>query len=98
MNEGLNTTSHKARFDGYCWDDLQCGYYQWQTLGYNNKEVHGDRVTFFITEMPAGRRTLTYLARATRPGVFVVMPAEAYAMYDPSRWGRSASDRVQIWR
>jgi uncharacterized protein YfaS (alpha-2-macroglobulin family) len=40
--------------------------------------------------------TFSYLARATHEGEFVAMPAEAYAMYDLTTWGRSASDVVTI--
>jgi alpha-2-macroglobulin len=88
LNEALNTTSHNG--NDYYFD------YQWQALGYNNKEVHGDRVTFFITEMAAGVRTFTYFARATHAGQFTAMPAEVYAMYNLALWGRSASSQVSI--
>jgi uncharacterized protein YfaS (alpha-2-macroglobulin family) len=84
LNEGLNTTSHEAS----AYEEPR---YYWREYGYNNKEVHGDRVSFFITELGKGRRTLNYLARATHEGEFVAMPAEVYAMYDLTTWGRSAS-------
>ena len=86
LNEGLNTTSH-----------VEVGYneqpYYWQEYGYNNKEVYGDRVSFFITDLSDGRHEYTYYARVTHAGEFVAMPTEAYAMYDATVWGRSASDR-----
>jgi uncharacterized protein YfaS (alpha-2-macroglobulin family) len=85
LNEGLNTTSHIALAYG------EDPHTYWQEYGYNHKEVHGDRVSFFITEMSAGQRTFTYLARATHAGEFVALPTEAYAMYDLATWGRSAS-------
>jgi hypothetical protein len=89
LNEGLNTTSHVATAYGSF-------EYQWQGLGYNNKEVHGDRVTFFITEMERGVKTFTYFARATHAGDFKAMPAEVYAMYNLALWGRSASSQLII--
>lgn len=89
LNENLNTSSHDGRrYDG------QRSY--WQEYGYNYKEVRGDRVSFFITEMRAGRSTFTYYARATHSGSFTAMPAEAYAMYNVTLWGRSASSAVVI--
>jgi len=86
LNESLNTTAH---------DSLAAWYndtgYGWQSLGYNHKEVHGDRVSFFITELTAGQHTFNYYARAVQPGRYVALPAEAWAMYDASVWGRSPS-------
>lgn len=92
LNEGLNTTSRIA--DEY-WE-YQTEEFGWQSLGYNYKEIFGDRVSFFVTEMGAERRTFTYFARATLPGQFTAMPAEAYGMYDPALWGRSASAQLMI--
>jgi uncharacterized protein YfaS (alpha-2-macroglobulin family) len=89
LNEGLNTTSHVVN----AYTDP---HYYWQEYGYNYKEIRGDRVSFFITEMDAGQRTLTYIARATHSGEFVAMPAEAYAMYDLATWGRSASSELVV--
>jgi len=84
LNERLNTTSHEAVA-------YQEPRYYWRDYGYNNKEVRGDRVSFFITEMGKGQRTFTYFARATITGEFVALPAQVYAMYDLTTWGRSAS-------
>ena len=89
LNEGLNTNSHVA-------DAYNNAQYRWQHLGYNYKEVHGDRVSFFITEMDGRLRTITYYARATQAGNFTAMPTEVYAMYNLALWGRSASDQLTI--
>jgi uncharacterized protein YfaS (alpha-2-macroglobulin family) len=86
----LNTASHEAG----AYDDEPA--YYWQSYGYNNKEVRDDRVSFFITEFGKGSRTFTYYARATRAGQFVAMPVEAWAMYDLSMWGRSASTELFV--
>jgi uncharacterized protein YfaS (alpha-2-macroglobulin family) len=91
LNERLNTTSHVASVDPY--DEPR---YYWQEYGYNQKEVHGDRVSFFITEMNGGRHSFTYLARATHTGEFVALPVEVSAMYDLTTWGRSASGRLVV--
>jgi len=96
LNEGLNTTSHEGTAYGYCYDYSNCEGYHWQEYGYNNKEAHSERVSFFITELNGGRHTFTYFARATRAGAFVALPAEAYAMYDLTVWGRSASNRFVV--
>ena len=85
LNENLNSDSFAPR--------AQTRYNE---LGYNRKEVHGDRVTFFVTEMLDGTHTFTYFARATRDGSFVAMPAYVEAMYDLTQWGRSASTAVVV--
>ena len=89
LNERLNTTSHVAQARAE-------PVFYWREYGYNHKEVRDDRVTFFITEMPAGTYTYTYYARATHAGTFAALPVEVSAMYDATRWGRSASQRVII--
>jgi uncharacterized protein YfaS (alpha-2-macroglobulin family) len=89
LNEGVNITSHEGSAD-------QEPRYYWQDYGYNHKEVKGDRVSFFITELPKGNHTFIYMARATHAGEFVAMPTGAAAMYDLTVWGRSASDLFRI--
>lgn len=90
LNENLSSTS---RVNSYGYADSRT---VWEQLGYNHKEVFGDRVSFFITEMNAGTTTLTYMTRALHAGSFTAMPTEAYAMYDLAIWGRSASGVVVI--
>jgi uncharacterized protein YfaS (alpha-2-macroglobulin family) len=67
-----------------------------RATNYTYKETRGERVSFFITEMSAGKHEFTYFVRATQDGRFVAMPAEAYAMYDLATWGRSSSAAVVI--
>ena len=93
LNEGLSA-ANEVNMDDWGYEDYQSFY--WQDYGYNYKEIRGDRVVFFITTVGKGTRTLTYYARATTPGQFVALPAQAYAMYDLNLWGRSASANVQI--
>jgi uncharacterized protein YfaS (alpha-2-macroglobulin family) len=92
LNEKLNNTSHVLEFNGDYYDER----FYWQDYGYNNKEIRGGRVSFFITEVGKGQHVYTYLARATRTGEFIALPAEAYAMYDEEVWGHSPSKRLVI--
>jgi alpha-2-macroglobulin len=89
LNEGLANTSHTS------YDD-ESSDRSWQQRGYNQKEVRADRVSFFMTYLPKGRRTFTYYARATRTGRFTAPPAEVWAMYDAAMWGRSGSAVVAV--
>jgi alpha-2-macroglobulin len=89
LNESLNTTSRVT-------DIHNNDVFHWRSLGYNNKEVRSDRVTFFITEVNAGTYSIEYLARAVSSGTFIALPAEAYAMYESSIWGRSESSILTV--
>ena len=87
INEKLNTATH----DAYALaSEYQIEYF-WEEYGYNYKEIHPDRVSFFIAELKTGTYTYEYLARATIEGTYVALPAEIYAMYDQELWGISSS-------
>jgi uncharacterized protein YfaS (alpha-2-macroglobulin family) len=88
VNEDLNTTSHDI-------DYYRNPEYRWRDLGYNYKEIHQDRVSFFITELDEGRHQFTYYCRVVHAGTFLALPAEAWEMYNLSNWGRSASDILE---
>jgi hypothetical protein len=89
LNERLGTTSHTAAAN-------EAPAYDWEELGYNRKDVHDERVSFFITHLAPGRHVLRYLARAISAGDFAALPAQAYLMYEPDVWSRSAGGRLQI--
>jgi uncharacterized protein YfaS (alpha-2-macroglobulin family) len=91
LNEGLNTSSRWIGEANYVETD-----YRWRSLGYNNKEIYGDRVSFFITDLSKGLHRFTYYARATSVGRFVALPAEVWGMYDLALWGRSSSDQFTV--
>jgi uncharacterized protein YfaS (alpha-2-macroglobulin family) len=100
LNEKLNTTSHDPGAYDY---DPEAGIWRlegdWQSYGYNNKEIRGGRVTFFVTELGGldGKlRVFEYLARATHAGLYTGLPAEVSAMYDPRLWGRSAGAELTV--
>jgi uncharacterized protein YfaS (alpha-2-macroglobulin family) len=89
INDRLATTSYVARER---WEsELEPRKYP-----YSRKDVRDEAVALFINELPAGTHTFTYLARATTAGTFHALPSEAYPMYRPELWGRSAGDVVQI--
>lgn len=89
INEQI--ASEQLGMPGYLYPNVN-----WGELGYNYKEIREDRVTFFVTDMPAGVWQISYLARAVTPGDYVALPAEAYAMYNLEQWGRSAADTWQV--
>jgi len=85
LNERLATTSYAARSSG------EAGRYP-----YSRKDVYDDAVALFFNELAPGTHTFTYLARATTAGTFHALPTEAYPMYRPELWGRSAGDVVVV--
>ena len=93
LNSNLNITSHEALIDE---EGNPYERFSWEDYGYNNKEIRGSRVIFFITSLKEGRTVITYLARATQPGVFSALPAELSAMYDAAFWARSESAVVTV--
>jgi uncharacterized protein YfaS (alpha-2-macroglobulin family) len=56
---------------------------------FDHKEIRDDRVVYSATVLWKGTYTLTYVARATTPGVFIRPPAHAEEMYNPALFGRS---------
>jgi hypothetical protein len=68
-------------------------YYGYWEYGWwspwDHRELRDDRVVYVATTLWAGTYTMTYIARATTPGVFVRPPAQAEEMYNPGVNGRS---------
>lgn len=62
----------------------------WEEITWDNQELRDDRVQWFADRVRAGHYVLTYQARATTDGTFLVLPAHAEAMYEPEISGRSA--------
>ena len=56
---------------------------------FEHRELHDDRVVYAARELWRGAWSVTYVARATTPGVFVRPPAYAEEMYNPAVYGRS---------
>ncbi len=56
---------------------------------FDHKEMGDSRVLYSATLLWQGTYTMTYIARATTPGVFVRPPAHAEEMYNPAVYGRS---------
>ncbi len=72
--------------------DAETGVDAWWT----HRELHDQKVTFFVTWLRRGKATLTYQLRAETPGVFHVLPAQAYLMYTPEIRANSTSFTMPI--
>jgi alpha-2-macroglobulin len=65
------------------------GPFDWQ-------ERRDEKQVFFLTDVPKGTTTLTYLVQAIHPGRFTAMPTFAYPMYEPEIWGRSGEQSLTV--
>jgi uncharacterized protein YfaS (alpha-2-macroglobulin family) len=68
----------------------------WSWNWFDRQAFRDERTDAFASQLYPGVYTMSYLARATTPGEFVVPPAKAEEMYHPEIFGRSASDRVLV--
>ncbi|MCK6480801.1 MAG: MG2 domain-containing protein, partial [Planctomycetes bacterium] len=59
-------------------------------------ERRDDRAVFFLSRVPAGTLTLSYVAQGVFPGSYHAMPAEAWGMYEPEVRGRSAEALLAV--
>jgi uncharacterized protein YfaS (alpha-2-macroglobulin family) len=68
-------------------------YYGYWEYGWwspwDHRELRDDRVVYVATTLWPGTYTMSYVARATTPGVFVRPPVYAEEMYNPGVNGRS---------
>ncbi|MBW2529345.1 MAG: Ig-like domain-containing protein [Deltaproteobacteria bacterium] len=77
---------------------LRTGIAEPSAATWNRRELHDDRVLFFVDELPAGLWTFSYHARARVPGEFVLPPTRAFEMYDPDVRGSTAATTLRIDR
>jgi uncharacterized protein YfaS (alpha-2-macroglobulin family) len=70
----------------------QVGWRQWVS---NHEELRDDRALFFCDYVYGSRYEIRYLARVTGVGEATAAQAKIEAMYEPEKYGLSASERVK---
>jgi len=91
--------SSGGRDYGNSWDDVAEGsYHRWwfPWWSWSHTQMKDDRMLLFADRLPSGVYTYSYTARATSIGEFILPPVHAEAMYEPERFGHSASGRVVV--
>jgi len=68
----------------------------WGWWWFSNTDMRDEKVVLFATYLPKGTYEYTYLMRASVPGEFLVMPANAYEMYFPEVFGRSDGGKFTV--
>jgi len=58
--------------------------------------IYDNEVRFHFESFPRGKRTVSFLFRATTPGAFPTPPAQAECMYQPEIFGRAAGTVYRI--
>ncbi len=85
--------SNEGEGDNGASDGAESWYYgSWDSgwwSPFDHKEMGDSRVLYSATYLWQGTYNMTYIARATTPGVFVRPPAHAEEMYNPAVYGRS---------
>lgn len=67
-----------------------------RTLYFDHQEFHDDRTTLFASYVPAGVYEFMYRVRATTPGRYHHLPAQAYQMYTPDVSGHSEGGWFEV--
>ncbi len=70
--------------------------YGWGWWYFYYKQIYDEKVVMSADYLPAGTYTITYMARASTPGKFHVLPTTAREFYFPDVAGRSAGTEFVI--
>jgi uncharacterized protein YfaS (alpha-2-macroglobulin family) len=57
--------------------------YEWEEW-YVGRDVRDNKISFYVDDLPPGKRVIEYQMRAFLPGQYCAMPAKVFGMYDPS--------------
>jgi uncharacterized protein YfaS (alpha-2-macroglobulin family) len=63
-------------------------YYGWGWWWFSNTDLRDEKVVLFATVLPKGTYEYTYTLHASRPGVYKVIPTQAWEFYFPEVFGR----------
>lgn len=63
---------------------------------FNHTETRDSKVVFFADHLPPGVHVVSFVARATTPGKFLLKPASGSEMYEPEVFGRSEGGTFEI--
>jgi uncharacterized protein YfaS (alpha-2-macroglobulin family) len=71
-------------------------WYGWGWWWFSHSNLRDEKMTLFASYLPRGTYEYTYLIRAGVPGDYKVMPTQAYQMYFPEVFGRSAGVQFTV--
>ncbi len=86
IDQSLNTSPQNIAPTTVTWEDM---YFKgWGWWWFDHVEMRDERVSFSADYLPAGTYLYSYLARASTPGTFNVIPTTAQEFYFPEVYGR----------
>jgi uncharacterized protein YfaS (alpha-2-macroglobulin family) len=86
IDQSLNTSPQNITPTKYSWEEM---YYKgWGWWWFDHVELRDEGVTISADYLPAGTYLYNYLARASTPGTFRVIPTTAQEFYFPEVYGR----------
>jgi uncharacterized protein YfaS (alpha-2-macroglobulin family) len=94
VDQSLETSQQGIAPNQYKWDDLV--YKGWGWWLFDHIQYHDERVELSATELPPGTYVYAYLARASTPGKFQVIPPTAQEFYFPDVYGRGAGSQFEV--
>jgi len=68
----------------------------WGWWYFEYTQLRDEKVLLSASHLPAGTYIYTYLARASTPGAFNVIPSTAQEFYFPEVYGRGAGSVFEI--
>ncbi len=88
---GVAGSSPTSGYPGYDYD-----YLYWRWGPFDNVEMRDDSTVLFATYMSPGTYVYEYYARATTPGNYMDLPANAELLYFPDVFGRSDGGEFKV--
>jgi uncharacterized protein YfaS (alpha-2-macroglobulin family) len=85
-------TESIARDDLYQLDEQPSWWLRW----YSNRELRGDRTSFFTMYFTRGQHEYVYLLKVVNPGIFRVSPTSVQPMYQPEHLSTSGPLTVTV--
>lgn len=65
-------------------------------FSFEYRDLRDDRAVFAVRELSGGTYQISYLLRATVPGLYQALPAVASERYFPEVWGRTDADMLEV--
>ena len=88
VDQSLKTSPDPIIPPDFRWDQMASEGWGWWY--FEHVELRDERALLSASYLPAGVYVYTYVARASIPGVFQVIPATAQEFYFPEVYGRSS--------
>jgi uncharacterized protein YfaS (alpha-2-macroglobulin family) len=86
VDQSLRTSQQFFTEEQFDWNRYL--YEGWGWWHFQHVELRDERVALSTDYLPAGTYQYVYLARATLPGTFQVIPPAAWEFYFPEVYGR----------